>query len=202
LASEYGRYGYRRITALLQEEGWRVNHKRVERIWHREGLKVPRKQSKRKRLWLFDGSCVRRRPEYRNHVWAYDFVHERTHEGRTLRMLVVVDEYTRECLGIEVARKLNSQDVLRVLAGLFVRHGVPKYIRRRHAFSVHGCCFGLALEAHQMEVTHETQIDLSVDLFVRSWLDSSGSRRGFLDPLRVEHPGSKQRPPRIQDPRF
>lgn len=129
LASEYGRYGYRRITALLQEEGWRVNHKRVERIWRQEGLKVPRKQPKRRRLWLFDGSCVRRRPEHRNHVWAYDFVHERTHEGRAFRMLVVVDEYTRECLAIEVARKLNSQDVLRVLARLFVRHGVPEYIR-------------------------------------------------------------------------
>ncbi len=129
LAGEYGRYGYRRITALLRGEGWRVNHKRVERIWRREGLKVPRKQPKRRRLWLCDGSCVRHRPEHRNHVWAYDFVHERTHEGRTLRMLVVVDEYTRECLGIEVARKLNSQDVLKVLAGLFVRHGVPEYIR-------------------------------------------------------------------------
>ena len=129
LASEYGRYGYRRITALLRQEGWRVNHKRVERIWRREGLKVPRKQPKRRRLWLFDGSCVRRRPEHRNHVWAYDFVHERTHEGRAFRMLVVVDEYTRECLAIEVARKLNSQDVLRVLARLFVRQGVPEYIR-------------------------------------------------------------------------
>jgi putative transposase len=129
LASEYGRYGYRRITALLRQEGWRVNHKRVERIWRREGLKVPRKQPKRRRLRLFDGSCVRRRPEHRNHVWAYDFVHERTHEGRAFRMLVVVDEYTRECLAIDVARKLNSQDVLRVLARLFVRHGVPEYIQ-------------------------------------------------------------------------
>ena len=129
LASEYGRYGYRRITAVLRQEGWRVNHKRVEKIWRREGLKVPQKQPKRRRLWLCDGSCVRRRPEYRNHVWAYDFVHERTHDGRAVRMLVVVDEYTRECLTIKVARKLNSQDVLKVLARLFVQYGPPEHIR-------------------------------------------------------------------------
>ena len=129
LASEYGRYGYRRITAVLRQEGWRVNHKRVEKIWRREGLKVPQKQPKRRRLWLCDGSCVRRRPEYRNHVWAYDFVHERTHDGRAVRMLVVVDEYTRECLAIEVARKLNSGNVLKVLARLFGQYGPPEYIR-------------------------------------------------------------------------
>jgi transposase InsO family protein len=129
LASEYGRYGYHRITALLKAEGWHVNHKRVERIWRREGLKVPVRQPKRGRLWLNDGSCVRRRPEYRNHVWTYDFVHERTHDGRALRMLLVMDEYTRECLLIEVARRLSSQDVLRVLAKLFIRHGTPEFIR-------------------------------------------------------------------------
>ena len=82
LASAYGRYGYRRIMALLSAEGWRVNHKRVERIWRREGLKVPSKQPKRGRLWLNDGSCIRLRPEYRNHVWAYDFVFDRTRQGR------------------------------------------------------------------------------------------------------------------------
>jgi transposase InsO family protein len=129
LAKQYGRYGYPRITALLRAEGWHVNHKRVERIWRQEGLKVPPKQPKRGRLWLNDGSCVRHRPEHPNHVWAYDFVHERTHDGRALRMLAVVDEYTRECLTIEVARKLNSQDVLRVLGRLFVRKGTPRYIR-------------------------------------------------------------------------
>lgn len=80
LASKYGRYGYRRITALLRHEGWRVNHKRVERIWRREGLKVPQKQPKRKRLWLDESSCVRLRPEYKNHVWSYDFVMTRTHD--------------------------------------------------------------------------------------------------------------------------
>jgi transposase InsO family protein len=129
LVKRFGRYGYRRITGLLIGEGWHVNHKRIERIWRREGLKVPRKQAKRGRLWLNDGSCIRRRPEHRNHVWAYDFVHERTHDGRALRMLTMVDEFTRECLAIEVGRKLNSQDVLRVLARLFLQHGTPEYIR-------------------------------------------------------------------------
>jgi len=129
LASLYGRYGYRRITALLRLDGWRVNHKRVERIWRREGLKVPRRQPKRGRLWLNDGSTVRRRPERRNHVWAYDFCAERTHDGRPVRMLVVVDEFTRECLSIDVARRLTSEDVLDRLTELFVQRGVPDYIR-------------------------------------------------------------------------
>ena len=129
LASEYGRYGYRRITALLRTDGWRVNHKRVERIWRQEGLKVPARQPKRGRLWLNDGSCIRLRPEHRNHVWAYDFVFDRTREGRPLKFLTVVDEYTRECLTIEVARKQTSRDVLRTLAKLMLRYGVPKHIR-------------------------------------------------------------------------
>jgi len=129
LAKEYGRYGYRRITALLRREGWRVNHKRVQRIWRQEGLRVPRKQPKRGRLWFNDGSCVRRRAEYRNHVWSYDLVHERTHDGRPIRMLVVVDEFSRACLAIEVERRLSSRDVLACLAELFVRHGTPTYIR-------------------------------------------------------------------------
>ena len=129
LARHYGRYGYRRITAMLRADGWGVNHKRVERIWRQEGLKVPTKQPKRGRLWLNDGSCIRLRPEHRNHVWAYDFVFDRTREGRPLKLLNVVDEFTRECLAIEVARKQSSRDVLRTLAGLMVRHGVPKHIR-------------------------------------------------------------------------
>ena len=104
LATAYGRYGYRRMTALLRGEGWAVNHKRVERLWRREGLKVPQKQPKRERLWLTDGSCVRRRPAYRHHVWAYDFVAERTHDGRPFKILVVVDEYSRECLALVVGR--------------------------------------------------------------------------------------------------
>jgi putative transposase len=129
LASQYGRYGYRRITALLRAEGWCVNHKRVERIWRREGLKVPQKQPKRGRLWLNDGSCIRLRPSWRHHVWAYDFVQARTHDGRAFRMLTVIDEYSRECLAIEVARRLRSDDVLQVLADLFVRYGAPDHIR-------------------------------------------------------------------------
>ena len=129
LARHYGRYGYRRITAMLRADGWGVNHKRVERIWRQEGLKVPTKQPKRGRLWLNDGSCIRLRPEHRNHVWAYDFVFDRTREGRPLKLLNVVDEFTRECLAIEVARKQSSRDVLRTLAGLMLRHGIPKHIR-------------------------------------------------------------------------
>jgi putative transposase len=129
LASAYGRYGYRRVTALLRADGWRVNHKRVERIWRQEGLKVPQRQPKRSRLWLSDGSCVRRRAQYPGHVWSYDFVLDRTHDGRPLRMLTVVDEYTRECLAIEVARGLRANDVLDQLADLFVRRGTPAYLR-------------------------------------------------------------------------
>ena len=106
-----------------------MNHKRVERIWRQEGLRVPQKQPKRGRLWLTDGSCIRRRPEYRDHVWSYDFVFERTHDGRPIRMLVVVDEFSRECLAIEVARRLNSTDVLDCLGELFVSRGLPDYIR-------------------------------------------------------------------------
>ena len=129
LARQYGRYGYRRITALLRAEGWRCNHKRVERIWRREGLRVPARQPKRGRLWLNDGSCVRLRPERANHVWAYDFVEDRTRDGRKLRLLCVVDEFTRECLSIRVGRKLGSTDVIDVLADLFIGRGTPAYIR-------------------------------------------------------------------------
>lgn len=129
LATQYGRYGYRRITALLKRSGWRVNSKRVERIWRQEGLKVPSKQPKRERLWLNDGSCIRLRPEHSNHVWAYDFVADRTSNGKAFRMLTVVDEYTRECLAIVVDRKLNSTHVLETLAELFIRRGPPQYIR-------------------------------------------------------------------------
>ena len=109
LAEQYGRYGYRRVTELLRRKGWQVNHKRVERLWRREGLKVPQKQPKRRRLWLNDGSCVRLRPAHRDHVWSYDFVHHRTHDGRAFRMLTLIDEFTRECLAIDVARRLTSE---------------------------------------------------------------------------------------------
>jgi len=122
LAIRYGRYGYRRITALLNNEyGWRVNHKRVERIWRREGLKVPKKQPKRKRLWLNDGSCIRLRPEYKDHVWSYDFMIDRTVNGRAFKILNIIDEYTRECLTIVVKRRITSQDVIDCLFQLFIR---------------------------------------------------------------------------------
>ena len=129
LASRFGRYGYRRVTDMLRIEGWGVNHKRVERIRRQEGLKVPQRQPKRGRLWLNDGSCIRLRPLYRGHVWSYDFVASRTHDGRALKLLTVLDEHTRECLAIVVARKIRSHDVLEVLADLFVRHGPPEYLR-------------------------------------------------------------------------
>jgi transposase InsO family protein len=129
LASEYGRYGYRRVTGLLRRAGWKVNHKRVQRIWRQQGLKVPQKQPRRGRLWLNDGSCVRLRAERKDHVWSYDFVSGRTSDGLPLRFLTIIDEYSRECLAIEVARKMNSQDVLSQLAQLFIFRGVPKCIR-------------------------------------------------------------------------
>ena len=157
LATQYGRYGYRRITALLQQEHWLVNHKRVERLWRREGLKVPKRQPKRRRLWLNDGSCIRLRPAYRDHVWSYDFVMTRTHDGRVVRMLTILDEYTRECLAIDVARRLTSEDVLERLTDLFIRRGVPDYIRSDN---------GAEFTAHA----------------VREWLDRVGVRTLYIEP--------------------
>ena len=129
LSHQYGRYGYRRITSLLQAEGWKINHKRVERIWREQGLKVPKKQPKRKRLYLNDGSCIRLRPLYPNHVWSYDFVSDRLSNGRQIPMLTVIDEYTRKCLTIRVDYQLKSDDVLDVLITLFLTEGIPEYIR-------------------------------------------------------------------------
>jgi putative transposase len=114
---------------MLRNDGWSVNHKRVERIWRQEGLKVPAKQPKRRRLWLNDGSCIRLRPEYKNHVWAYDFVADRTSNGRSFRMLTVIDEYTRECLAISVRRSFKATDVQEELTKLMIEHGVPRFIR-------------------------------------------------------------------------
>jgi putative transposase len=129
LARQYGRYGYRRIAALLRQAGWQVNDKRIERLWKREGLKLSSKQPKRARLWCNDGSCVCLRPEYPNHFWLYDFVHDQTHDGRVFRTLNLIDEYTKERLTIRVKRKLNSVDVIDVLADLFILRGPPAYIR-------------------------------------------------------------------------
>ena len=114
---------------MLRNEGWLVNHKWVERIWRQEGLKVPSKQPKRARLWLNDGSCVRLRAERKDHVWSYDFVQDRTADGRPFRILTLIDEYTRECLSLTVARKLNSQNVLDELSTLFLTRGIPEHIR-------------------------------------------------------------------------
>ena len=129
LASQYGRYGYRRITALLKRVGWRVGKDRVERIWRREGLKVPQKQKPRGRLWLNDGSCVRLRPEHANHVWSYDFVSARTHDGRSVRILNLIDEHTRECLMVRAERRWSSARVISALADVMVLKGVPEHLR-------------------------------------------------------------------------
>ena len=117
----------RRIAALLRQAGWQVNDKRIERLWRREGLKVPAKQPKKGRLWFNDGSCIRLRPEYPNHVWSYDFVHDRTHDGRVFRTLNLIDECTRECLMIRVDRKLNSVDVIDVLTDMFILREPPAF---------------------------------------------------------------------------
>jgi len=157
LASKHGRYGYRRITALLKREGWQVNHKRVERICRQEGLKVPKKQPKRGHLWFNDGSCVRLRPTHRNHVWSYDFVMDRTYDGRPIKMLTVIDEYTRECLTVVVERKIKSDDVLFYLTDLFLKYGAPYYIRSDNG----------------PEFTARA---------VRQWLDRLGVRTLYIEP--------------------
>ena len=129
LATRYGRYGYRRITAMLKDKGWQVNHKRVERIWRKEGLKVPKKQPKRGRLWLNDGSCIRLRPEHKDNVWSYDFMIDRTANGRAFKILNIIDEYTRECLASLIDRKIRNQDVIDLLFNLFIFRGIPEHIR-------------------------------------------------------------------------
>ena len=157
LAKTYGRYGYRRITALLRQAGWAVNPKRVHRIWRREGLKVPQKQPKRGRLWLNDGSCVRLRACWPNHVWSYDFVEARTHDGRKFRMLCLIDEYTRQALAIRVKRKLNSTDVLETLADVMIDRGTPQYIR-----SDNGPEF--------------------IALALRQWISDVGTQTAYIEP--------------------
>jgi len=157
LAGQYGRYGYRRVTGKLWEEGWSVSFSRVERIWKREGLKVPQKQPKRARLWLNDGSCVRLRPSQPNEVWSYDFVADRTHDGRPFRILTLIDEYTRECLAMPVQRKLNSEDVLQTFADVMVERGVPSYIRSDNG----------------PEMTARA---------VRDWLAAVGAKTLFIEP--------------------
>ena len=157
LASEFGRYGYRRVTALLQRQGWAVGKDRVQRIWRREGLKVPQKQRPRGRLWLNDGSCVRMRPTHPNHVWSYDFVHHVTHDGRSLRLLTLIDEHTRRCLAIEVRRRFSGAEVIEALADAMLLHGIPEHIRSDNG----------------PEMTSKQ---------VRSWLEQVGSQTLFIEP--------------------
>jgi putative transposase len=157
LACQYGRYGYRRITALLREQGWKTNHKRVERIWKQEGLKVPRKQPKRRRLWLNDGSSLRLRPLYRNHVWSYDFVADRTSDGRPIRMLTIKDEFSRKCLSIHIQRQIKAPEVLYKLSELFITEGIPDHIRSDNG----------------SEFTCRS---------VRSWLERLGVKTLFIEP--------------------
>jgi putative transposase len=157
LASNYGRYGYRRITALLKAEGWRVNRKRVERIWREEGLRVPRKQPRRGRLYLNDGSCIRLRPCSKNHVWSYDFVSDRLHNGKKIRMLTVIDEYTRKCLAIRVGSSLRTDQVLDTLSDLFMTEGVPDHIRSDNG----------------SEFTAKS---------LREWIGSLGVRTAYIEP--------------------
>ena len=126
---QHPRYGYRRIWALLRRAGWRVNRKRIYRLWIQEGLKVPQKQRKRRRLGCSENSCVRRKAEHKDHVWTWDFIHDRTTNGRSLKCLSVVDEYTRECLTLEVDRSITSDKVIDVLVELFRIRGVPNHIR-------------------------------------------------------------------------
>jgi len=129
LASKYGRYGYRRVTALLKTDGWRVNHKRVERIWREEGLKVPKRQKKRGRLYFNDGSCIRLKPLYPNHIWSYDFVLDSLSNGRKIKILTIIDEFSRKCLAIKVEHSLKSDNVLEILSDLFVNEAIPDFIR-------------------------------------------------------------------------
>jgi transposase InsO family protein len=157
LASQYGRYGYRRITALLNRAGWQVSKDRVERIWRREGLKVPKRQKPRGRLWLNDGSCVRLRSAHENHVWSYDFMSARTHDGRSVRILNLIDEYTRESLLIRAERRWSSAKVISALADVMVRKGVPEHLR-----SDNGPEF------------------VAKDL--RKWLENTGAKTLYIEP--------------------
>ena len=129
LAKQYGRYGYRKIAELLRIEGWRVNHKKVERLWREEGLKLPERHKKRRRLYHKDSSVIRLRPTHANHVWAIDFVHDKLSNGRSYKMLTVLDEYTRQALCVEVKDKMNSDDVLEVMHRLLLEYGKPEFIR-------------------------------------------------------------------------
>ena len=129
LVRKYPRYGYRMIGAKLRQEGWRVNIKKVYRLWRREGFKVPRRTRKKRRLGHSGNSCTRRRAEHQDHVWTWDFIHDRTTSGQPLKWFAITDEYTRECLALEVDRSITADRVVDILTDLFVTRGVPKHIR-------------------------------------------------------------------------
>ncbi|MGI3171630.1 IS3 family transposase [Pseudooceanicola sp. C21-150M6] len=129
LAKQYGWYGYRKVTVLLRMEGWRVNHKKVERLWGEEGLQLPHRHKKRRRLYHKDSSVIRLRPTHPNHIWAIDFVHDKLSNGRSYKMLTVLDEYSREALCVAVRPKMNANDVLDALYPLLMKHGKPEFIR-------------------------------------------------------------------------
>ena len=129
MAKQYGRYGYRKVAALLRDLGRAVNHKKIERLWREEGLQLPRRHKKRKRLYHKDSSIIRLRPQHPNHIWSIDFVHDKLSNGHSYKMLTVLDEYTREALRVAVKPKMNSADVLDALHPLLLRHGQPEYIR-------------------------------------------------------------------------
>jgi len=129
LAKQYGRYGYRMIAQLLRVEGWKVNHKKVERLWREEGLQLPRRHKRKRRLYHKNSSIIRLRPQYQNHVWSIDFVHDKLSNGQLYKMLTVLDEYTREALCVAVAPRMGNQEVLEALYQLFLRHGKPEFIR-------------------------------------------------------------------------
>jgi len=157
LAEEYGRVGYRMVTSMLRNQGEVINHKKVERIWREEGLKLPQKQPKKKRIWLNDGSCVRLRAEYENHVWSYDFMEDRTSNGRKVRILNVIDEYTRECLASIPRRSFKGAAVIEVLADLMFKRGFPEYLRSDNG----------------SEFTNKK---------IRKWLEKTGVITAFIEP--------------------
>ena len=157
LVTNYGRVGYRMVTCMLRNEGILINHKRVERIWRQEGLKLPKKQVKKRRLWLTDGSCIRLRAEHKNHVWSYDFVEDKTSNGRKIRFLNVLDEHTHECLASVPRRSWRNNDVIELLSDLMLIRGVPEYMRSDN---------GSEFTAKQ----------------IRQWLKDAGSITAYIEP--------------------